>query len=99
MMAKQGCEQKYYKVPYNRIPKTGRGKLLFFTLFICYVCTWLPYFGFANSLIWIGPITLPMAWVLLMNAINTVAVFLIYLWFFQYVEYEPGSDSNPKEVP
>lgn len=87
-MSEQNSQRKYYKVPYNQLPKTGKGKLLFFILIICYACTWLPYFGIMNSMVWIGPITLPMAWVLLMNAINTVAVFLIYYWFFRYIKYE-----------
>lgn len=87
-------EKRYYKVPYNGLPKTKRGKLLFFVLLFGYIGTWLPYFGFMNQLVWIGPITQPMAWTLALNAINTVAVLLLFKWIYADVVYEKKKEAK-----
>jgi hypothetical protein len=82
-------EKRYYEVPYNSAPKTGRGKLLFWGILLCYWGCWAVYFGFMNELIWIGPITLPMAWTFLMNAFNTVFVYLLFKWFYAHIVFDP----------
>lgn len=51
--------------------------------FLVYAATFLPYFGIINDLVWVGPIPLPMAWVLFMNALNTVLVFVVYYKLFR----------------
>jgi len=81
-------EKRYFKVPYNGIPKTNKGKTLFFGIILCYVGCWAVYFGFMNKLIWIGPITLPMAWTFLMNAFNTVFVYLLFKWFYAGIVFD-----------
>ena len=85
-------EKRYYPVPYNSIPKTIKGKFLFFGIILCYAGCWAVYFGFMNKLIWIGPVTLPMAWTLLMNACNTVFVYLLYKWFYADVVFDPEEE-------
>lgn len=51
--------------------------------FLLYAATFLPYFGFFNQLNFIGPFPEPMAWVLLINAVNTGIVFFVYFKFFK----------------
>lgn len=51
--------------------------------FILYALTFLPNFGIFNSLTWIGPLPLPLFWVLLLNLINTIIVIYVYKKFFR----------------
>ncbi|TMN21804.1 hypothetical protein [Lentibacillus cibarius] len=51
--------------------------------FILYALTFLPNLGVFNSLIWIGPLPLPLFWVLLINLINTIVVVYVYKKFFK----------------
>lgn len=54
--------------------------ILFFTL---YGLTFLPNFGIFNELKFIAFLPQPLAWVLLLNAINTVIIFVVYFRFFK----------------
>ncbi|GAA1119133.1 hypothetical protein [Nesterenkonia jeotgali] len=51
--------------------------------FVAYAATFLPNFGIFNSLTWIGPLSLPMAWVIGLNALNTVLVIIVYRRYFR----------------
>ncbi|PWA12331.1 hypothetical protein DCC39_06860 [Pueribacillus theae] len=51
--------------------------------FIIYLLTFLPNFGIMNDLKFIGFLPQSLAWVLLLNAINTVIIFVIYFKFFK----------------
>lgn len=55
-----------------------RRRVLWLVVTICLLITWLPNFGMLNSLQWVGPLPLPMAWVLGLNVILTVCVALTY---------------------
>ncbi|QQK75685.1 hypothetical protein HUG15_08995 [Salicibibacter cibarius] len=59
-----------------------RQYLIIWIFFIVYALTFLPHFGVMNSLNWIGPFPLPLAWVLFLNVINTFIIFLIYKKYF-----------------
>jgi len=54
-----------------------------FIFFFLYALTFLPNLNILNSLSWIGPIPLPLFWVLLINFINTIIVFYVYYKFFK----------------
>lgn len=68
-------------------------KILWTIVLIAYLLTWLPNLGILNSLTWVGPIPLPLAWVLLMNVILTICVIMVYLLhykpFFKQLEQMP----------
>lgn len=51
--------------------------------FVIYLLTFLPNFGVINQLKFIGFLPQPLAWVLLLNAINTVIIFVVYFKFFK----------------
>ncbi|WP_010531783.1 hypothetical protein [Lentibacillus jeotgali] len=51
--------------------------------FILYALTFLPNLGIFNSLTWVGPLPLPLFWVLLLNLINTIIVIYVYKKFFR----------------
>lgn len=51
--------------------------------FLVYALTFLPHFDVFNSLTFIGPLPEPLAWVLFLNVINTVIMFIIYFKFFK----------------
>ncbi|MEI3599470.1 MULTISPECIES: hypothetical protein [unclassified Oceanobacillus] len=51
--------------------------------FIIYFLTFLPNFGVMNELKFIGFLPQPLAWVLFLNLINTVIIFVIYFKFFK----------------
>lgn len=51
--------------------------------FFLYVLTFLPYFDILNDLTFIGPFPQPLAWVLFLNLINTVIIFIVYFKFFK----------------
>jgi hypothetical protein len=68
---------------YKILPTTVKGKWLFYGILSCYLFTWLPHFGILNSMIWIGPFTLPIVWIYAMNILNTIGVFLIYKFYFK----------------
>jgi hypothetical protein len=61
--------------------KKHRNLLILF--FVLYGATFFPNFGIFNSLIWIGPLPQPLAWVLFLNIINTVIIFIVYKKFFK----------------
>lgn len=56
--------------------------ILLLLFFILYFATFLPNLGIFNTLTWIGPFPLPMAWVLFLNAINTIILLIICKQFF-----------------
>lgn len=51
--------------------------------FVLYAATFLPNFGILNSLTWIGPLPLPLVWVLSLNLINTLILIYVYKKFFK----------------
>lgn len=53
-------------------------KVLWGVFLTAYLLTWLPNLGILNSLTWVGPVTLPLAWVLFLNVILTVCVIAVY---------------------
>lgn len=53
-------------------------QILWGIVLVAFALTWLPNFGILNSLVWVGPFPLPMAWVLFLNVILTVCVLLLY---------------------
>lgn len=57
--------------------------ILILTFFLTYFLTFLPNFGYFNELKFIGFLPQPLAWVLFLNAINTVIIFIIYFKFFK----------------
>lgn len=57
--------------------------LLITLFFIIYFATFLPNFGFFNELAFVGFLPQPLAWVLFLNAINTVIIFIVYFKFFK----------------
>ena len=57
--------------------------LLIAAFFIIYLMTFLPNFGIMNELKFIGFLPQALAWVLLLNAINTVIIFIVYFKFFK----------------
>lgn len=59
----------------------NRNLLILF--FVLYFATFLPNLGVFNSLVWVGPLPLPLFWVLLLNLINTIILFVIYKKFFK----------------
>ncbi len=66
--------------------------------FFFYALTFLPNFGILNSLTWIGPLPLPMAWVLFLNALNTVLLFVIYQKYFLPFA-QRADDDSPSNHP
>jgi len=62
---------------------TTKGMALTVFILAAYLGTWLPHFGIFNSLTWIGPLTLPMAWIYSMNVLTTIGVILIYKLYFK----------------
>ncbi|MBO1001885.1 hypothetical protein [Pseudogracilibacillus auburnensis] len=57
--------------------------LLIIVFFIIYLLTFLPNFGVMNELRFIGFLPQSLAWVLFLNAINTVIIFIVYFKFFK----------------
>lgn len=57
--------------------------LLIAVFFIIYLLTFLPNFGIMNELEFIGFLPQSLAWVLMLNAINTVIIFVVYFKFFK----------------
>lgn len=53
-------------------------QILWGVVIVAFLLTWLPNFGILNSLEWVGPLPLPMAWVLFLNVILTVCVILLW---------------------
>lgn len=51
--------------------------------FVVYAATFLPNFNVFNSLTWVGPLPLPMAWIIGLNVVNTGLVLIIYFKFFK----------------
>lgn len=79
--SKQNDEQMTYRS--KILPTTLKGKILGYGIFLCYLFTWLPHFGVLNSMVWIGPFTLPIVWIYAMNICTTIGVFLIYKFYFK----------------
>lgn len=61
--------------------------------FVLYFATFFPNLGIFNKLTFIGFFPQPLAWVLFLNAINTVIIFIIYYKFFK-----PFADNASKEL-
>lgn len=57
--------------------------ILIAVFFVAYFATFLPNLGLFNSLTWVGPLPLPMAWVIGLNALNTVLVVIVYRKYFK----------------
>lgn len=57
--------------------------LLITVFFIVYLLTFLPNFGIMNELKFIGYFPQALAWVLFLNAINTVIIFVVYFKYFK----------------
>jgi len=57
--------------------------ILISLFFIIYLLTFLPNFGIFNELKFIGFLPQALAWVLFLNAINTVIIFIVYFKFFK----------------
>lgn len=53
-------------------------QVLWGVVIVAFLLTWLPNFGVLNSLVWVGPLPLPMAWVLFLNVILTICVILLW---------------------
>lgn len=66
--------------------------LLIGFFFVCYALTFLPNFGVFNNLEFVGFLPQSLAWVLFLNAINTVIIFIVYFKFFK-----PFSERASKE--
>jgi hypothetical membrane protein len=60
-----------------------KNRLVISVFFALYAATFLPNFGLFNQLSWIGPVTQPMAWILMLNLINTALIVYIYYAFFK----------------
>ena len=57
---------------------------LILVFFCSYAMTFLPNFGVMNEARFIGPLPEPMLFVLVMNAINTFMIFVIYKFIYPY---------------
>jgi len=57
--------------------------ILISVFFFLYFLTFLPNFGLFNNLEFIGPLPQPLAWVLFLNVINTIIIFIVYFKFFK----------------
>lgn len=57
--------------------------MLILAFFIIYLLTFLPNFGIMNELKFIVFLPQSLAWVLFLNAINTVIIFVVYFKFFK----------------
>ncbi|MFZ5631395.1 MAG: hypothetical protein ACOY40_00970 [Bacillota bacterium] len=78
------------KAPYSQFKFTTKGAILTSVIALAYIGTWLPHFGIFNSLVWIGPFTLPMLWILALNIVTTLGVLAIYKFYFKpfFEKYE-----------
>ncbi|TVP51064.1 MAG: hypothetical protein EA345_03620 [Halomonas sp.] len=56
--------------------------MFWLVLLIAIIGSWLPYFNVLNELVWIGPLSLPLAWVLLCNVILTLCALVLYPLYF-----------------
>lgn len=61
----------------------GLHALIISIFFLIYALTFLPNFGFFNELKFIGPFPQALSWVLFLNAINTIIIFIVYFKFFK----------------
>ncbi|MBD8007423.1 hypothetical protein [Bacillus norwichensis] len=57
--------------------------LLMTVFFVLYLLTFLPNFGIMNDLKFVGFLPQSLAWVLMLNALNTVIIFIVYFKFFK----------------
>lgn len=53
------------------------------SFFVIYFLTFLPNFGVFNNPTFIGVLPQALAWVLFLNAINTVIIFIVYFKYFK----------------
>lgn len=81
----------------ERKNRRRKNRNLLLAFFIVYFATFLPNFGILNSLKWIGPFPLPMAWVLFLNAINTIITLMIYFQLFKPFAEKFENKLNDKE--
>jgi ABC-type antimicrobial peptide transport system permease subunit len=58
-------------------------RLLWGVVIVGFLLTWFPNIGLVNTPTWIGPITLPLAWVLFLNVILTVCVLIVYPLYYK----------------
>lgn len=62
----------------------GQKRTLFWlVLILALIGSWLPYFNILNELIWVGPLSLPLAWVLTCNVVLTLCAALLYPLYFK----------------
>lgn len=57
--------------------------LLITLFFVIYFATFLPNLGFFNEMAFIGFFPQPLAWVLFLNALNTIIIFIVYFKYFK----------------
>lgn len=57
--------------------------LLIGLFFLIYALTFLPNFGVFNNPVMVGYLPQPLVWVLIMNALNTIIIFIVYHKFFK----------------
>jgi len=55
-------------------------KLFWLVLILALIGSWLPYFNILNELVWVGPLSLPLAWVLTCNIVLTLCAIALYPW-------------------
>lgn len=55
--------------------------------FMVYLATWLPHFGVMNDLVFVGPLTQPLAWILGLNLVSTgIATFAYFRFYKPYAQ-------------
>lgn len=63
---------------------TGMNRKFFWiVLILALIGSWLPYFNILNELVWIGPLSLPLAWVLSCNVVLTLCAIVLYPLYFK----------------
>lgn len=67
--------------------------LLIGVFFLIYGLTFLPNFGVFNNPVLVGYLPQPLLWVLILNAVNTIIIFIVYFKFFK-----PFSERAYKEL-
>ncbi|MGP9500025.1 hypothetical protein [Halomonas sp. AOP43-D1-4] len=58
-------------------------KFFWLVLILALIGSWLPYFNILNQLVWIGPLSLPLAWVLTCNVVLTLCAIALYPIYFK----------------
>jgi fatty acid desaturase len=76
----------------------AKRRIVWIVIIAAYFASWLPNFGIFNSLTWVGPFSLPLAWVLLMNIVLTIGVFLVHTYHFKPFVERLKHDPIEREV-